>query len=36
VRRAKRLVTMDFMEILQDLAPSGISQVDIIKGPDSP
>ena len=35
VRRAKRLVTMDFMEILQDLAPGGISQVDIIKGPDS-
>jgi type VI secretion system protein ImpA len=32
VRRAKRLVTMDFMEILQDLAPSGISQVEIIKG----
>jgi type VI secretion system protein ImpA len=35
VRRAKRLVTMDFMEILQDLAPSGISQLETIKGPDS-
>jgi type VI secretion system protein ImpA len=35
VRRAKRLVTMDFMEILQDLAPSGISQVEIIKGSDA-
>ena len=34
VRRAKRLVTMDFMEILNDLAPSGISQVEIIKGSD--
>ena len=32
VHRAKRLVTMDFMEILKDLAPSGISQVEIIKG----
>ena len=33
-RRAKRLVTMDFMEILQDLAPEGVSQVEIIKGSD--
>jgi len=33
-RRAKRLVTMDFMEILQDLAPEGVSQVEMIKGSD--
>ncbi len=34
VRRAKRLVTMDFMQILQDLAPDGVSQVQTIKGPE--
>ena len=34
VLRAKRLVTMDFMEIIQDLAPDGVSQVEIFKGHD--
>ena len=33
-RRAKRLVTMDFMEIIQDLAPGGVSEVEIFKGPE--
>lgn len=30
--RAKRLVTMDFMEIMRDLAPEGLGQVELIKG----
>ena len=33
-RRAKRLVTMDFMEIIQDLAPGGVSEVEVFKGPE--
>jgi len=33
-RRAKRLVTMDFMAIMNDLAPDGLSQVELIKGHD--
>jgi len=34
VQRAKRLVTMGFMEIIQDLAPGGVSEVEIFKGPE--
>ena len=33
-RRAKRLVTMDFMEIMNDLAPDGLNQIELIKGHD--
>jgi type VI secretion system protein ImpA len=33
--RAKRLVSMDFMEILQDLAPNGIAQAQAIGGAES-
>lgn len=33
-RRAKRLVTMDFMAIMQDLAPGGLGEVEVIKGPE--
>lgn len=32
LRRAKNLATKDFMEILNDLAPGGASQVDLIFG----
>ena len=32
VQRAKRLVTMGFMEIIQDLAPGGVSEVEMFKG----
>jgi type VI secretion system protein ImpA len=32
LRRARNLATKDFMEILQDLAPSGTSQADLIFG----
>ncbi len=32
LHRAKRLVNKDFMAILQDLAPDGLSQVEIIRG----
>ncbi|MEJ7808175.1 MAG: type VI secretion system protein TssA [Telluria sp.] len=34
LERAKRLVPKNFMEILQDLAPDGLSQLNVIKGPD--
>lgn len=32
--RAKRLVNLDFMEILKDLAPSGLSEAETIRGPE--
>ncbi|NEV63097.1 type VI secretion system protein TssA [Thiorhodococcus minor] len=33
--RAKRLVSKDFLEILEDLAPDGLSQAQVIRGPES-
>ena len=33
LERAKRLATMDFMSIVQDLAPSGVPEVEAIRGP---
>lgn len=35
LQRAQRLVNKDFMEILKDLAPDGLTQLQVIKGPDS-
>ncbi len=35
LHRAKHLVAADFMEILQNLLPDAVSQMDMIKGPDS-
>jgi type VI secretion system protein ImpA len=35
LQRAKRLVAKDFLTILQDLAPDGVSQLEKIKGPGS-
>ena len=32
LRRAKRLVSKDFMEILRDLAPDGVDQAERISG----
>ena len=32
LKRAKRLVAKDFMEILRDLAPEGVSQAEKISG----
>jgi type VI secretion system protein ImpA len=32
--RAKRLVPMSFFELMQDLAPEGIAQLAVIRGPD--
>ena len=32
--RAKRLVPMNFFEIMQDLAPDGVAQLTVIRGPD--
>lgn len=34
LERAKRLVPMSFLEILQDLAPDGVAQMAVIRGPD--
>jgi type VI secretion system protein ImpA len=34
LHRAKYLVTADFMTIVQNLMPDGLSQLEIIKGPD--
>lgn len=33
VERAKRLVSMNFAEIIKELAPDGVSQVEVIRGP---
>lgn len=32
LKRAKRLVSMDFIDILRDLAPNGVAQVELISG----
>ncbi|KQQ97204.1 type VI secretion system protein TssA [Massilia sp. Leaf139] len=32
--RAKRLVPMNFFELMQDLAPDGVPQLNVIRGPD--
>ncbi|MBQ5963906.1 type VI secretion system protein TssA [Massilia sp. ZL223] len=34
LERAKRLVPMDFFQIMQDLAPDGVAQLAVIRGPD--
>lgn len=34
LERAKRLVPMNFFEIMQDLAPEGMAQLEVIRGPD--
>jgi type VI secretion system protein ImpA len=34
LRRARRLVTKDFLEILQDLAPAGVKEAQGIRGPE--
>lgn len=36
LRRAMRLVTMNFLEILEDLAPESVPQVTAICGPKEP
>jgi len=34
LRRAKRLVSKDFLDILKDLAPDGVTQAEAIRGPE--
>lgn len=34
LRRAQRLVTKDFFELVRDLAPDGVSQLEVLRGPD--
>jgi type VI secretion system protein ImpA len=36
LERARRLVPKTFIEILEDLAPDGMAQLRVIKGPDRP
>src|SRR6185436_7102658 len=33
LNRAKRLISKDFLEILRDMAPDGVAQVEVIRGP---
>jgi type VI secretion system protein ImpA len=33
--RCKRLVSASFLDIVRDVAPSAVSQVDILRGKDS-
>jgi type VI secretion system protein ImpA len=35
LKRAKKLLSKDFLEIVRDLAPSGVQEVEKIRGPDS-
>ncbi len=32
--RARRLVPKSFLELMEDLAPGGVAQLLVIKGPD--
>lgn len=34
LRRAKRLVSMSFFDIVRELAPSGVSEVETLRGPE--
>lgn len=34
MERAKQLVNMDFMQIIKNIAPDGLSQVELIRGPE--
>ncbi|WP_177420351.1 type VI secretion system protein TssA [endosymbiont of Lamellibrachia barhami] len=34
MERAKRLVSLDFLEIIKNMAPDAMDQVDLIRGPD--
>lgn len=34
IRRAQRLMSMSFLEIMRDMAPDGMSQIQVLAGPD--
>jgi type VI secretion system protein ImpA len=34
LRRAKRLVSMSFVEIVRELAPSGVTEIETLRGPE--
>ncbi|RLJ19756.1 type VI secretion system protein TssA [bacterium endosymbiont of Escarpia laminata] len=34
MKRAKKLVSLDFLEIIKNMAPDAMDQVDLIRGPD--
>jgi type VI secretion system protein ImpA len=33
LRRAKRLATMQFVDIVRELAPGGMGEIDTLRGP---
>lgn len=35
LRRCKRLVPMGFLDIIKDLSPDALAQIELIKGPES-
>lgn len=35
IQRAQRLMTKSFVEIIRDLAPDGMGQVQMLAGPDA-
>jgi type VI secretion system protein ImpA len=36
LRRAQRLVPMSFLEIVRELAPAGVGEIETIRGPQGP
>ncbi len=35
LKRAQKLISMDFLDIVRDLAPGGVQEVEKIRGPES-
>ena len=35
LKRARRLVNKEFIEIMRDLAPDGLAQIELIRGADT-
>jgi hypothetical protein len=33
LERAARLISKDFREVIQDLAPDGLAAIDVLRGP---
>ena len=34
MERARRLVTMSFVDIMRNIAPDSLAQIDVLRGPD--
>jgi type VI secretion system protein ImpA len=35
LRRARRLATMSFVELVRELAPSGVGEIETLRGPET-